>query len=329
MAVDAANPKGDLSETSGVDFDDSPLSSNGFARKASTLSAKDLFEQRRVRRTSIQPTTPIPKVASAEERFRAKVLEFLAKLDERLDKLTSQVERFPSRLPSESSSYVEVAVRLGHTTGLVNAGTKDLRHVECSATTSEDDTNAQRQPEGTSVTDVSDCADSNGSGMAAVPSCFKTPEFLLSKDCLQEKGVHLEHASCLDEQQAPVSPPMDEDCLLHGNGDQQLVPHAGELELPIRKTSKESAAMAIRKRGRTSILSNEVMSHMSRKTRTRTVVEKQVWSFLDDPDLKSGGRHFARLMCLAILCSTAIPVLQTINPPPFDVFTMGIFGAVL
>ncbi|CAE8741872.1 unnamed protein product [Polarella glacialis] len=335
MAAEAANPKGYLSETSGADFDDSPLSSNGFVRVTSTLSAKALLEQRR----GVRRSTPVLKDESVEERFRAEVLEFLAKLDERLDKLTSQVERFPRCLPSKSSSYVEVAAGLGHNTGLVNAGTKDLRHVERSAATSEDATNAQRQPEGPSFPDVPDCPDSNGSGLEAVPSCFKTPEFLLSKDCLQEKGVHLEHASCLVEQQAPVSPPMDEDCLLYGNGDQQLAPHAEELELPIRRASRARisvtsevvvrSAMAILKRGRTSVLSNEVMSHMSRKTRTRTVVEKQVWSFLDDPDLKSGSRHFARLMCLAILCGTAIPVLQTINPPPFDVFTMGIVGAVL
>ncbi|CAE8606490.1 unnamed protein product [Polarella glacialis] len=330
MAAEAANNNNDnnnihWSESFDADVDsdvDSPQGSIAFCWNKPTPSARDLLEQRR----EVRRSTPVLKDASlsVEARFRIEVLEFLAKLDERLDKLTSQVELFPSRLPSKSSSCAEVAAGLVHNKRHVNAGKEDLRQIMFGTMTSEDNT--------------SDCADSNGSGLEAVPSCRKTPEFLLSKDCLQEKGVHLEHASCLDEQQAPVSSPMDEDCRLHGNGVQQLVPHAEELELPIRRTSKTKisvtsevvvrSAMAMLKKSKTLDLSNQ-LSHMSRKTRTRTVVEKKVWSFLEDPDLKSGGRHFTRLMCLAILCGTAIPVLQTIRPPPFDVFTMGIFGAVL
>ncbi|CAE8667339.1 unnamed protein product [Polarella glacialis] len=345
MAAEAANNNNDndnnnsdLSESFDADVD-SPQGSIAFFGNKPTPSASDLLEQRRGVRS-------VSKDASlnVEARFRREVLEFLAKLDERLDKLTSQVEFFPSRLPSKSSSYVEVAAGLGHNRRLINAGTKGFRHVEFGTAKSEDNTNAQRQPEGTSFTDVPDCPDSNGSGMEAVPSCsvpsgFKTADFFISKDFLQEKEVHLEPDLWLDEHQSPVSPPMDEDCRLHGNGVQQLVPHAEELELPAPKrnnvrlsaASEEvvRSAMAMIKKGRKSVVSNEVMRHMSRKTRTRTVIEKKVWSFLEDPDFKSGGRHFTRLMCLAILCGAAIPVLQTIRPQPLDVFTMGIFGAVL
>ncbi|CAE8631885.1 unnamed protein product [Polarella glacialis] len=353
MAAEAANNhndnnESDLSESFDADIDWSQGSASCLNKP--TPSARDLLERRR----EVRRPTPVLKDAglSVEARFRMEVIEFLTKLDGKLDKLASQVEFFPTRLPSKSSSCAEVAAGLGHNTSLVNAGPKDLRHVECGTITSEDNTNAQRQPEGTSFPDVPDSPDSNGSGMEAVPSCSvpsctKTADFLISKDFLTEKDVHLEYDTGLDEHQARVSPPMDEDCRLHGNGVQQLVPHAEDLELPavtrniVRQFSGASeevmvnvrSAMAMIKKRRNSVMSvmsNEViMSHMSRKTRTRTVVEKQVWSFLEDPDFKSGGRHFARLMCLAILCGAAIPVLQTIRPPPFHVFTMGIFEAVL
>ncbi|CAE8598100.1 unnamed protein product [Polarella glacialis] len=345
MAAEAANSKNDLSERFGADNDSSQGSSGSSFKMDQSLStsqsAKALLEQRR----GVRSSTPVLKDASlsVEARFRAEVLEILAKLDERLDKLTSQVELFPSLLPSKSATYVEVAAGLVQNTSLINAGKKDLRQVAFGPIASEDHTNAQSLPEGTSFTDVPDCPDSNRSGMEAVPSCsvpscFKTEDFLISKDFLQETEVHLEHDSWFDKQQVPVSLPMDEDCRLHCNGDQQLTSHAEEFDLPNPRASKVRtsitseevvrSAMAMLKRSRSLLLSNE-LSHMSRKTRTRTVVEKKVWSFLEYPDLKSGSRHLTRLMCLAILCGTAIPVLQTIRPPPFDVFTMGILGAVL
>ncbi|CAE8624456.1 unnamed protein product [Polarella glacialis] len=338
MAAEAANSKSELSETLGADVGDS-LTNDDFSMTlvsdtpSQTSSAKALLQRRRVsvRMTSEAPESPVVKAASVEARFRAEVLEFLAKLDEKLDKLTSKVERFPSSIPSKSSSYVEDS--------LIDAWKKDDRQVEFGTITWEENTNAHRLPEGTGFTDVPDCPDVHGSGAEAVPSCSvpsnsKKLRFLLSEDLLQEKEVHLEHDSWSDELQAPVSEPLDGDCRLHGNSDQQLVPYAEAVEFPTRAESKvrpssssdsvvRSAMRMMHQKSMTLDLS------MSRKTRTRTVVEKKLWSFLEDPDGNSGGRHFTRLMCLAILCGTAIPVLQTIRPPPFDVFMMGMVGAAL
>lgn len=64
-------------------------------------------------------------------------------------------------------------------------------------------------------------------------------------------------------------------------------------------------------------LMKELFQALSR-VRVRTELQKMTWSFLEDPDLVPGGRVFMRFMAVAILISAVIPVIQTIEPPPFE-----------
>jgi len=54
------------------------------------------------------------------------------------------------------------------------------------------------------------------------------------------------------------------------------------------------------------------------RVRYRTDCDKRVWSFLEDPDLVTGGRLYMNLVSMFILGSAMLPLVQTVDPAPFD-----------
>lgn len=118
-----------------------------------------------------------------------------------------------------------------------------------------------------------------------------------------------------------IAPPVARD-LMRSNSNERPPTNGETLTGARRRPSSMSAS---------SDLMIEVYRALSR-VRPRSSWSRQIWNFLEDPDMVRGGRTFLRMMSLAIVVSSFIPLLQTVEPPPLSgpaVFGIEMFLDVL